>query len=270
MRQRVPQTNTEAASLCDNTPLRREEDAAGKRSDHMTTCIIVDDNNLLFRAALGSLVREQCGLEVVAETTDAGAALELCCRLGPDVVLMEACISQGNSLDVTYAIKRELPRTSVLILNGYGDPDLLAQAIEVGASGYILKTTSPQQITHAIGRLLEGAYAFDQELATKLLLRLLDKPHTGICSPPPPREPSSNEEGTQATLPASLTHREVEVLRLVAQGHTNCQIARSLVISVSTVKKHVGRATFKLGVSCRTEAAIKALGLGLLGKVQLF
>jgi DNA-binding NarL/FixJ family response regulator len=183
---------------------------------------------------------------------------------------MEASILQVNGLEVTQVIKRKFPRTAVLILNGYEDTDLLAEAIKAGASGYILKTATPQQITNAIGTTLEGAYAFDQELATKLLLRLLDRPHTGIRSPLAPREPSRNGEGTRAPLPASLTHREVEVLRLVAQGHTNYQIARCLHISISTVKKHMRRATLKLGVSCRTEAAIKALALGLLGNVQWF
>jgi DNA-binding NarL/FixJ family response regulator len=225
---------------------------------------IVADNHPLFRAALGSLLREHTGLEVVAEAADGREALECCRRFRPDFVVMDVHLPEVDGLEATRAIKQELPRTVVLVLNGYGDPDILADALEAGAAGYILKSATPQQITDAIRKAIEGASPVDQEIATQLLLRLLDKRwREEPPSPFAPKRPAGGEHAAAAP-PASLTRREVEVLRLVARGYTNHQIARSLFVSVSTVKKHVQRIIAKLGVSDRTQAAVKANGMGLL------
>jgi DNA-binding NarL/FixJ family response regulator len=226
---------------------------------------IVADNHPLFRAALSSLLIEHSGLEVVAEAADGQEALECCRRFRPDLVVMDARLPGVDGLEATRTIRQEFPRTVVLVLNGYGDPDSLADALEAGASGYILKSASPRQITDAIRKVLEGASPLDQEIATQLLLRMLDnrrrREHT---SPLTPNGRAGGEHAAAAAPPASLTRREVEVLRLVGRGYTNSQIARSLFVSVSTVKKHVQRIFAKLGVSDRTQAAVKANGMGLL------
>jgi DNA-binding NarL/FixJ family response regulator len=203
-------------------------------------------------------------LEVVAEAADGLEALECCRRFRPDLVVMDVGLPEVDGLEATRTIKQELPSTVVLVLNGYGDPDILAEALEAGAAGYILKSATPQQITDAIGKVMEGASLVDQEIATQLLLRLLDKRQRE--EPPSPLAPKRQAGGEHAAAapPASLTRREVEVLRLVAEGYTNSQIARSLFVSVSTVKKHVQRIIAKLGVSDRTQASVKANGMGLL------
>jgi DNA-binding NarL/FixJ family response regulator len=229
----------------------------------MPSRAIVADNHPLFRAALGGLLREHSGLEVVAEVADGRETLECCRRFKPDLVVMDVRMPEVDGLEATRAIKQELPRTVVLVLNGYGDPDILANALEAGAAGYILKSATPQQITDAIQKALEGGSPVDQEIATQLLLRLLDKPREAPASPLAPKRPPGGEHAAAAP-PASLTRREVEVLRLVARGYTNCQIARSMFVSISTVKKHVQRIIAKLGVSDRTQAAVKANGMGLL------
>jgi DNA-binding NarL/FixJ family response regulator len=226
---------------------------------------IVADNQPLFRAALGSLLRERSGLEVVAEATDGREALECCRRFKPELVLIDVRLPEVvDGLEATRAIRQELPRTVVLVLNGYGDPDTLREALEAGAAGYILKSATPQQITDAIRKALEGATPVDQEIGMQLLSLLRGKPRKEPPSPLLlPKRPPDGEDAASAP-PASLTRRELEVLRLVARGYTNHQIARSLFVSISTVKKHVHRIIAKLGALDRTQAAVKANGLGLL------
>ena len=106
---------------------------------------IVADNHPLFRAALVTLLREHCGLEVVAEAADGQEALECCRRFRPDLVVMNVRLPEVDALETTRTIRQEFPRTIVLVLNGYGDPDILADALEAGAAGYILKSASPDR-----------------------------------------------------------------------------------------------------------------------------
>lgn len=227
--------------------------------------VIIADEHPLFRAALGSLLRESSDLEVVAEAADGWQALELCVRAKPDLVLMDIHMPKVDGLEATRAIKRESPSTNVLVLNGYGDPDRLAEAFEAGTSGYIRKSATPQQIIDAVREALEGAFPVDQEIATQLLLRLMGKSRKAPPSPHSQKRPPGGGEHTAAALPASLTRRELEVLQLVAQGRTNRQIARTLLVSTSTVKKHMRHIISKLEASDRTQAAVKAYRMGLLG-----
>jgi DNA-binding NarL/FixJ family response regulator len=224
----------------------------------MPSRIIVADAQHLFRVALRNLLKEHPGWEVVAEAADGREALEYCRRFRPDLVIMDVRMPEAEGLEVTRTIKREFPCTVVLMLCGYGDPDLLEEALEAGASGFILKTSTPRRIADAVRQALEGATPLDQGLATGLLLRLISEARKGSTSRSDSREPSS----------VTLTQREVEVLWLIAQGRTNRQIARSLFVSVSTVKKYVQRIISKLGVSDRTQAAVKASVLGLLDDAE--
>jgi two-component system, NarL family, response regulator DegU len=204
-------------------------------------------------------------LEVVAEAADGQEALECCRRYSPDLVVMDVRLPEVDARETTRTIRQKFPRTIVLVLNGYGDPDILADALEAGAAGYILKSASPRQITDAIGKVLEGESPVDQEIATEVLLRLLDKRRQEEpTSPLAPKDSAGGEHTAADPPPALLTQREVDVLRLVGRGYTNGQIARSLFVSVSTVKKHVQRIIAKLRVADRTQAAVKANGMGLL------
>jgi DNA-binding NarL/FixJ family response regulator len=229
-------------------------------SEHllMPSRIIVADAQHLFRVALGNLLEEHSGWEVVAEAADGREALMYCRRFRPDLVIMDVRMPEVDGLVVTRAIKREFPCTVVLMLCGYGDADLLEETLQAGASGFILKTSTPRQITDAVRQALEGATPLDQDLATGLLLRLISGARKDSTSGSDPRGPSS----------VTLTQREVQVLRLIAQGRTNRQIARNLFVSVSTTKKHVQRIFSKLEVSDRTQAAVKANVLGLLDDAE--
>jgi DNA-binding NarL/FixJ family response regulator len=228
--------------------------------------IIVSDSHPLFRCTLSNLLRGPfVGGEVVAEVSDIQEAVEGCRRLKPDLVVMEVRVPEVDCLEAIRAIKHDSPSTSVLILNAYGEtPILLAEALEAGASGYILKSATPQEITGAVCKALEGACPVDQGVATQALLRLLGRSQKEPLSSLGKSHLSASVERTLAALPVSLTPREEDVLRLLAQGYSNRQIAHSLFISLSTVKKHVERINSKLGVSTRTEAAVKASRMGLL------
>jgi DNA-binding NarL/FixJ family response regulator len=228
--------------------------------------IIVSDSHPLFRCTLSDLLRGPfVGGEVVAEVSDVQEAVKSCCRLRPDLVVMEVPMSEVDCLQAIRAIKHDSPSTSVLILSAYGEnPILLAEALEAGASGYILKSATPQEITGAVCKALEGACPVDQGVATQALLRLLGRSQKEPLSSLGKNPRSTSVERTLVALPASLTPREEDVLGLLAQGYSNRQIAHSLFISLTTVKKHVERIISKLGVSTRTEAAVKASRIGLL------
>ncbi len=240
--------------MSDVSPLARESE--------LSRVLIVDDHPL-YRDALKQMISRQSNLQVVGEAADGQEALELCRRLRPDLVLMDVRMPQMDGLAATRAIKEEFPHTIVLILTSFEDPSYLLEAIRSGAAGYALKYVSAQQLTEVIQRALRGEFPLDQELTKGLLLRLVDETkEEKLADLPLPRRPP--EERTEPAVLQSLTPREIEVLELLARGQSNQEIAQSLLIGVSTVKKHVRQIIAKLGVSDRTHAAIRAIELGLL------
>jgi DNA-binding NarL/FixJ family response regulator len=224
--------------------------------------IIIVDDHPLFASALKMLIVDQPDVEVVAEAADGRVALNLCRNLKPDLVLMDLNMPKVNGIEATRMIKRELPQTIVLIMTASAEPGDLAKAVKAGAGGYVLKTAPPHRIIDAIRRALDGEAPLNQELAMQLLMRLMDEEqeqHIGAAS----EDTQVVEKQRASPLTSVLSVREVEVLRQLAQGHTNEQIAQHLFISVSTVKKHVRQIISKLGVSDRTHAAILAIKHGL-------
>jgi two-component system, NarL family, response regulator LiaR len=217
--------------------------------------IVVADDHPLIRRALTSTIDEQPDLQTIGEATDGLEAVELCRRLKPELVLMDVLMPNMDGLEATRQIKRDSPRTSVLVLTASEDPNHLSEALKAGAAGYVQKEATTTETIGAVRKVLEGESSVDLELATRLLKRLMEDP-----------EPEPNGRAKGESLLGSLSARESEVLGLVARGCTNRQIARTLLISVSTVKKHVRSVIFKLDVSDRTQAAIRAVELGVLGR----
>jgi len=194
-------------------------------------------------------------LEVVGEASNGREAIELCHSLRPDLVLMDVRMPEMDGLEATRAIKREYPDTCVLMVTMHENSDYLLEALHAGAAGYVLKDAPADRLLDAVRRTLSGESPLNQELAAQLLRRLAEERKQAPA--PEPRKPHK-------PLREPLTPREAEVLQLLASGQTNRQIAQTLVISRGTVKVHVEHIIRKLGVSDRTQAAVRAINHGLV------
>jgi DNA-binding NarL/FixJ family response regulator len=221
--------------------------------------VLVDDHDLA-RAGLREVLADEPLVEVVAEASDGEEAVELCARVRPDLVLMDVRMPRMDGLEATRAIKRGHPKVGVLMVTMHEDPDYLLEALKAGAAGYVLKDASREEVVSAVLRAHSGDSPLDAGLATELLKRLVEDSLRGRAAAPgePGRKPS-------ALQVEPLTRRELEVLELLARGHTNRQAAETLTLSAGTVKRHVENILAKLGVSDRTQAAVRAYQLKLIG-----
>jgi DNA-binding NarL/FixJ family response regulator len=224
--------------------------------------VLIADDHELVRDGFRRMLGYEEDLEVVGEARDGREAVELCRRLNPDLVLMDVRMPKMDGLEATRAIKAEHPSVGVLVVTTYDNPDYLLEAIKAGAAGYVLKDAPNRQLTNAIRRSLEGESPLNQELASQVIRRLAGEAAQPAQQQEPP--PSSAGDGAAAQpLPKGLTPREAEVLKLVALGKTNQEVAEGLFISKATAKVHVRRVIAKLGVSDRTQAVVRAMELGL-------
>jgi DNA-binding NarL/FixJ family response regulator len=256
--------------------------------------LLIADDHALAREGLRTMLSGEEGIEVIAEANDGQQALDVCRELGPDLVLMDVRMPVMDGLEATKRIKQEMPKTSVMMVTMHENPDYLFEAVKVGAAGYVLKDASGERLLSAVRRTLEGESPLNQELAMRLLKRLAresrresseggsggtskeqpeDAPEEadGESDEPLTTQPVATRSGAHqagsggseqsrgAAQIESLTPREVEVLKLLSQGQTNPQIAQNLLFSVSTVKAQVRSILSKLGVSDRTQAAVRAI-----------
>jgi len=225
--------------------------------------LVVDDQPFM-RVAIKAILATDPSLEVVGEAQDGQQATQRCRELRPDLVLMDVSMPTMNGIDATRRLKAEFPETSVLILTVHADHRFLMEAVKAGAAGYVLKGEHADRILDAVRAVLNGETPLDQGLAMSLLGHLGEEQEEAARGTPPrwPPEPTSREHAA-TSLPNALTPREMEVLSRLALGETNRQIAEELHISLSTVKRHLERILSKLGVSDRTQAAVKAIEIGL-------
>jgi DNA-binding NarL/FixJ family response regulator len=228
------------------------------RKKHVVRLLIVDDHALA-RAGLQNMLASDPDLEVVAEASDGKEALALCRTLSPDLVLMDVRMPEMDGLAATRAIKSEYPGISVVIVTMYVEPDYLLGALRAGAAGYVLKEATRSELIDAIRKVLEGESPLDQDLANELLLRLARDTEDQEAE-------SLFAKSRAATLPDTLTAREKEVLKFLARGLKNSQIAERLSLSPGTVKIHVQHIISKMGVSDRTQAAVRAVESGFLSR----
>ena len=243
----------------------------GNRDKHAQPArLLIADDHALVREGLRTVLSGEEDIQVIAEARDGEEALSSCRELRPDLILMDVRMPVMDGLEATRRIKEEMPQVSVVMVTMHENPDYLFEAIKAGAAGYVLKDASGDRLVGAVRKTLEGESPLNQELAMRLLVRLAREEKDGDSTPksadapvapaPASSEPETNSTGRQADEQLeSLTSREVEVLKLLSQGQTNPQIARNLLFSVSTVKAHVRSILSKLGVSDRTQAAVRAI-----------
>jgi DNA-binding NarL/FixJ family response regulator len=209
--------------------------------------IMIADDHDLARAGLKNMLSGEQGLDIVGEATNGEEAVRLCRELQPNLILMDVRMPIMDGLAATREIKKVSPRTAVVMVTMYEDENYLFEALKAGAAGYLLKDQTQREVVRTVRQVLRGESLLNPTVSNQLLRRLISEVTA-------PSEPTSKR----------LTTREIGVLKLIAQGKTNAEIARDLNISPGTVKVHVERIISKLGVSDRTQAAVRAVAMGLV------
>ncbi len=184
-------------------------------------------------------------VEIVATAADGVEAVERALAERPDIVLMDLRMPRLEGADATREILTSLPDTRVLVLTTYADDEFLFPALQAGARGYLTKDATAEEIEHAIRALAAGETHLDAAIQQRLVTAVLDRA---------PQTPSGAAQAPPTEPPDELTPREVEVLKLIAAGLSNSEIANKLVLSNATVKTHVSRIFYKTGARDRAQA----------------
>jgi DNA-binding NarL/FixJ family response regulator len=212
--------------------------------------VVVVDDHALFRRGLENVLSGEPDLEVVGEAGDGLEALEVCAALAPDVVLMDVRMPRASGIEAARKIREARPETRIVMLTVSDDEEDLFEAVRAGANGYLLKEVSIDEVADAVRVVARGHSLISPSMASKLLGEF--------------NRLAARAEVRQRTDSASLTDRELEVLRLVADGLTNREIARELFIAENTVKNHVRNILDKLHLHSRMEAVVFAMREKLL------
>lgn len=209
----------------------------------MIRVMIVDDHDMI-RKGLEAMLQSYRDLEHVGSASSGEQVIPLCEQTHPDVILMDLAMPGMSGVEATRAVRAAGDRTKVLVLTNYDEANLVQAALEAGASGYLLKNVSVEELVDAIRKAYHGQVVLSPE-ATRALIQVVTEPERANYH---------------------LTRREYEVLSLMVDGLNNREIADRLAISQHTAKNHVSSLLAKLGASSRTEAAIIAMDLKLIKK----
>jgi DNA-binding NarL/FixJ family response regulator len=204
--------------------------------------ILITDDHPIVREGLSAVLETQADFAIVGEAASGAQAVERAAALRPDVILLDLELPELDGVAALRAIRAADPQAKVIIFTAFDTDERILSAVQAGAQGYMLKGAPREELFQAI-RVVHGGGSLLQPVVAARLLRQVSGP---------------------STLPESLTERELEVLRLLAKGRQNKEIASELVISERTVKFHVSAILAKLGVGNRTEAVSKAAQLGLV------
>ena len=215
--------------------------------------LVVDDQRLI-RDGIASLLAIQDGIEVVGTAADGQEAIERALALRPDVVLMDVRMPVMDGVTATARIRQQLPTCRVLMLTTFDDEEYTVQALRAGATGYLLKDVPASELAQAVRLIQAGIYQLHPTVADRLIGAAEPRESVPPITAAPPGQPSGD----------ALTAREREVLRLIATGATNREIAAQLVVSEGTVKNHVSSILAKLQAANRTQAADIARRHGLV------
>ncbi|HET9544344.1 MAG TPA: response regulator transcription factor [Gaiellaceae bacterium] len=210
--------------------------------------LLVDDHDL-FRTGLAKLLTEQ-GVHVIGEAPTGEAALRLVDELAPDVVIMDLNMPGLGGVDATREISASAPRTRVVVLTISEDDDDIVDAIMAGACGYLLKNSTVQELVAGISAAADGDSLISPQVGTKVLQQL--------------RAQAAGVRRDTAAPRIQLSERELDVLRLIAIGKDNAQIAQELFISPKTVKNHISNILMKLQIENRIQAAVYAVRSGIV------
>ena len=203
--------------------------------------LLVDDHEMV-RLGLKSYFDLQDDVEVVGEASNGSQGIDLALELRPDVIVMDIVMPEMNGIDATLAILKEWPEAKILIVTSYLDNEKIMPVLNAGARGYMLKTSSADELLHAVRKVAAGELSIEQEVSKKV-----------------------EYHRNHIELHEDLTARERDVLQLIAKGYENQRIADELFISLKTVKTHVSNILAKLEVSDRTQAAVYAFQHHLVG-----
>ena len=211
--------------------------------------VLICDDQAVVREGLAAILSTDSEIEVVGLAENGKQALDLLAEAQPDVVLMDLKMPVLNGVQATSRLRRDYPEVPVLVLTTYADDQWLLDAIRAGAAGYLLKDTRRDELIAAVKGTAEGKSFLDPAIAGRLLQQ--------VAAPQPSAPPAESQA-------EPLTDREREVVSLLAEGHSNPEIARRLHLAPGTVRNYVSVILQKLGVSDRTQAAIVALRRGLV------
>ncbi len=214
------------------------------RSSESCVRVLIVDDHAIVRKGIRALLSEADGFEVVGEADNGQEAVLRAEECSPDVILMDLLMPVMDGIEATRQITSRRPEARVLVLTSFAADNKVFPAIKAGASGYLLKDSSPDELVRAIRQVHRGEPSLHPTIARKLLQEVA---HPADLQP----------------APEALTAREMEVLRLIAQGLSNQEIADRLVVSEPTVRAHVSRILGKLHLASRTQAALYAVREGL-------
>jgi NarL family two-component system response regulator LiaR len=208
--------------------------------------VLLADDHAIVRSGVRALLATEPDIEVVSEASDGAEAVAQAEALRPDVILMDLVMPGLNGIEATHQIAARLPGTRILVLTSFAADENVFPAIKAGALGYLLKDSGPEDLVRAIRQVNRGEPSLEPSIARKVLLEL--------SHPPKEQQPLTENP---------LTERELEVLRLVAQGCSNKDIAAKLSVSELTARSHVSNILGKLHLASRTQAALYALQKGI-------
>lgn len=208
--------------------------------------ILIADDHAIVREGLRTLISSEPGMELVGEAANGNEAVQKALAVNPDVILMDLVMPVKNGLEAIKEIKESGCMARILVLTSFAEDDKVFPAVKAGALGYLLKDTQPDELLDAIRKVYSGSPSLDSSVELKLLREFREPPREVVVEEP-------------------LTEREIEILRLVARGLTNQQIADELFLSEWTVRTHVSDILSKLHLSNRTQATLYALRKGIAG-----
>ena len=215
-----------------------------KSAPRKTIRLLIADDHTIVRKGLKVLLATEPDMQVVGEADNGVEAVEKASALKPDVILMDLVMPKMDGIEATRTITASLPGARILVLTSFAADDKVFPAVKAGALGYLLKDSSPEELLEAIRKVHRGEPSLEPSIARKVLQEL-----------------SNPGQGKPTTDP--LTEREMEVLRLIAQGMSNKEIAAAIFVAEWTVRSHVSNILAKLQLASRTQAALYALRSGL-------